>query len=223
MAFQNIIMPKLKLIHGVQKSVVDPVSVIGNGTRETRRKQNRYERFVWRFPSRSILQESKQELHQFFRGVSASLDSFLFQDPDRPELVNEFLGGSRAVDTPGYEDYWYFEVDGHPLFNHPDTSQLDIKINGDTFYADWWVFIHPTNGRPMILIPGSFSAAGYIAGSVVHPVIINGPIYLTVRLNSTLSWTISAMDKSPSGATCTPTPTIVDMADIELIEVFEHA
>lgn len=223
MAFQHIIMPKLKLIHGVQKSVVNPVSVIGNGTRETRRKQNRYERFVWTFPSRSILQESKQELHEFFRGVSASLDSFLFQDPDRPEMVNESFAGRKAVDTPGYEDFWYFEVDGHPLFNHPDTGQLDIKINGDTFYAEWLVFIHPTNGRPMILIPGSFAATGYSNGSVLYAMYISGPIYMTVRLNSTLSWTISAMDKSSSGATCTPTPLIVDMGDIELVEVFEHA
>lgn len=204
MAFQNIIMPKLKLIHGVQKSVVDPVSVIGNGTRETRRKQNRYERFVWRFPSRSVLQESKQELHQFFRGVSASLDSFLFQDPDFPEFYNTTL-------THKTGSTWYLELPGgHPVFN-PVMGSLTFKVNGVTKAA---TFAIDADGRPTVTVTDSTNITG---------VTVSGPVYLTIRLNSTLSWTISAMDKSPSGADCTPTPLIVDMADIELIEVFERA
>lgn len=226
MAFQNIVMPKLKLIHGVTKQVVDPVTVIGNGSRETRRKQNRYERFVWRFPARSLLQESKQELYSFFKTTDAALDSFMFQDPDYPEFVNMPLiskvdGGS----NPTYVDCWYFDIyDGttnpHPLFNHPDTSLITFMIADTEVLSFGTVEYHAVSGRPFVRLLDSYAISASNGNASPQ---LTGPCYITARLNSPLTWTISAMDKSPNGTTCTPTPVIVDMGDIELIEVFERA
>jgi len=204
MAFQNVVMPKIKLVHGVTKQIIDPVTVIGNGNRETRRKQSRYERFVWKFPSRSILKESKVELYEFFKSTNSSLDSFLMTDPDFPEFYETPL-----VHKTG--SVWYLELPGgHPVFN-PVMGGLSFYKNGVLAAA---TFAVDADGRPTVTITGT---------SGVDNVHVNGPVHLTVRLNSALGWSISAMDKSPSGATCTPTPTIVDMADIEIIEVFERA
>lgn len=204
MAFQNVIMPKLKLVHGASKQVIDPVTIIGNGTRETRRKQNRYERFAWKFPSRSILQETKVELYEFFRGTNMSLDSFLMQDPDFPEFINTPL-------THKTSNVWYMELPGgHPVFN-PVMGGLTFKVNGVTKAA---TFAIDADGRPTVTVTDSSGASA---------VTVSGPVYLTVRLNTSISWSISAMDKSPSGATCTPTPLIVDLSDIDIIEVFERA
>lgn len=204
MAFQNVIMPKIKLIHGVTKQVVDPVLVVGNGTRETRRKQNRYERFVWSYPSRSVLEDSKQELYEFFKSTNSSLDSFLFQDPDFPEFHGEGL-------THKSGSTWYLELPGgHPIIN-PVMSELVFKIAGVTKSA---TFAIDASGRPTVTITDSN------ASSTIQ---VYGAVYLTVRLNSPLTWTIVALEKSPSGTDCTPVATVVDLGDISLIEVFERA
>ena len=205
MAFQNVVMPQIKLIHGVQKTVIDPVTIIGNGARETRRKQNRYERFSWNYPSRSILAESKQELHEFFAGMGSSLDSFLMIDPDFPDFAGMQLTEFAAPN-------WYFETPtGHPYFN-PVMSGLTFKVNGVTKTATF--FNGDDNGalgRPYV------SVANSLPGDIVT---VSGPAHLTVRLNGTLAWNISAMVKN---GTCSPTPTIVDMSDLSLVEVFEYA
>lgn len=222
MAFTSIVMPKLKLVHGVNKQIVDPVFVTGNGTRETRRKQNRFERYVWNFPSRAITQESKMELYSFFQYVDGSLNSFMFQDPDLPEMYNTPL--TQKPTEPEWVDHWYFEIPGapnkpgHPLFNHVDvTSQLTYKTNNiDVFEGNTGIQYHP-NGRPMIWVPDSYALSNSA------PLLVSGPIYLTVRLNSALNWTLSAFEQSPFGAACSPAPYIVEMGDIQLVEVFEHA
>lgn len=204
MAFQNVIMPKLKLVHGASKQIVDPVTVIGNGARETRRKQNRYERFVWNFPTRSILNETKTELYSFFRGVNMALDSFLFQDPDFPEFTYTPLINQKSGDS------WYFETPtGHPIFN-PDMANLVFRVGGVIKTA---TFAIDANGRPVVTV----------ADSALGGVTVTGPCYLAVRLGAPISWAITAMDKSVTGQTCTPTPSIVDLSDITLVEVFEHA
>lgn len=204
MAFQNVIMPKLKLVHGTSKQIVDPVVVIGNGVRETRRKQNRYERFVWNFPARSILNETKTELYGFFRGVNMALDSFLFQDPDFPEFTSTPLINQKSGDS------WYFETPtGHPIFN-PDMTNLVFRVGGVVKTA---TFAIDAAGRPVVTV----------ADSSLGGVTVTGPCYLAVRLGSPIAWSITAMEASPSGAQCTPTPTIVDLSDITLVEVFEYA
>lgn len=204
MAFQNVIMPKIKLVHGVTKQIVDPVMVVGNGNRETRRKQNRYERFVWQYPSRAILDDSKQELYQFFRSTNSSLDSFLFQDPDFPEFTGQSL-------THKTGSTWYLELPGgHPIIN-PVMSGLTFKVNGVTQSA---TFATDDAGRPTVSIAGS---------SAVSTISVFGLVYLTVRLNSPLSWSIAALEPSANGTPDTPAPIIVDLGDISLIEVFEYA
>jgi len=204
MAFQNVIMPQIKLMHGVTKQVIDPVLIVGNGNRETRRKQNRYERFIWSYPARSILDTSKQELHEFFRGVNMALDSFLFQDPDFPEFYNTEL-----VHKTG--SIWYLELpNGHPVIN-PVMGGLVFKVNGTTKAA---TFAIDADGRPTVDVTDS---------SAITTVTVSGPVYMTVRLNSPIAWTLTAFDQSLSGANCAPAPYIVDLSDIELIEVFERA
>jgi len=204
MAFINVVMPTIKLVHGVTKQVVDPVLVVGNGTRETRRKQNRYERFVWSYPSRAILNESKQELYEFFRSTEASLYSFLFQDPDFPEFTGQGLAHKSGTT-------WYLELPGgHPIIN-PVMDELTFYVNGVEQVA---TFAIDAAGRPTVSLPTSN------AGSTIT---VYGSVYLTVRLNSPLSWSIQALEPSPNATPNTPTPVVVDLGDISIIEVFEYA
>lgn len=202
MAFQPVIMPQIRLIHGVSKQIIDPVSVVGNGARESRRKQNRYDRYSWKFPSRSILQSSKQELHTFFRSVKGSLDSFMMVDPDRPQFVDEPLTSFAFAET------WYFETsDGHPIFT--GINDMVFYVNGEPAQSSGMFMI--VDGRPLVQLQGTLET---------DTVTFSGTSYVAVRLNSPISWSITAMDPGPN---CNPTPSIVDMSDLELIEVFEYA
>ena len=99
-------------------------------------------------------------------------------------------------------------------------KNITFTINGIEVFGWGAVEYHNVTGRPLVRLDMSYAMS--IANGNAAPR-LNGPCYLTARLNSPLTWTISAMEKSPLGSTCSPTPTIVDMGDIEIIEVFEHA
>lgn len=211
MAFQNVIFPTLKLKHGIVREVVDPVMVTGNGAREVRRKQNRWERFVWTIPSRNLAQSDIDAIYKFLNGVDKSLDSFLFQDPHFPEFNNSKL-------TNKATNQWYLNLPfdsstagTHPVMN-PVLAGLSFKKNG-VAHAVTPTFAVDANGFPVITIPST---------SPSDVVTITGPVYMTVRFEGTLTTTIMAMQKSTLGGTCNVTPTVSSIGDFRLVEVWER-
>ena len=211
MAFQNVIFPDLKMKHGAQKEVVMPISITGNGTREVRRKQNRFERFVWSIPARTLLEADKQAVYKFLNQVNFGLDSFLYKDPTMPEL-NGAIMTSRSGDT------WYLNLPfdsttagTHPIMN-PVMGGFTFKKNGIAVTGVTFGGLD-TNGLPHITVPTSIST---------DTITVTGPVYMTARFDSTFSYTITAMAPSPLGATCAPATTMVEMGDIKIVEVFER-
>jgi len=210
MAFTNIIFPTLKLKHGVIKEIVDPVMITGNGAREVRRKQNKWERFVWTIPARYLLEADKTAITKFLRQTDMGLKSFLFQDPTYPEF-NATPLTSRSTNTWYLTLPWDTTTAGtHPVFN-PVMSGLVFKKNGVTVTATY-TGIDGTNGLPYVTITGSVPA---------DVITVTGPTYSTVRFAGPLRFSIAAMQKSPLGGTCNVVPTVVQLEDFQLIEVFE--
>ena len=211
MAFQNVIFPDLKMKHGTSKEIVMPVSVTGNGTRELRRKQNRFERFVWTIPARTLLEADKQAIYKFLNGVNYGLDSFLFRDPTMPEL-NGAIMTSRSGTT------WFLNLPfdsttagTHPIMN-PVMGGLTFKQNGVAVTGVTYGGLD-SNGYPYITVPGSV---------ITDVITVTGPVYMTARFDSTFNFSISAMAPSPLGASCAPATTMIELGDIKIVEVFER-
>lgn len=210
MAFQNIIFPDLKLKHGIHKEIVMPVSITGNGNREVRRKQNRYERFVWSIPARTLLEADKQAIYKFLNQVNYGLDSFLYRDPTYPEL-NGAIMSYRSGTT------WYLNIPfdsttagTHPIIN-PVMAGLTFKKNAVAVTGV--TFAVGTDGRPYIDVPASVST---------DVITVTGPLYMTARFDSTFNFTIAAMIPSPLNASCAPNPSMVELGDFNIVEVFER-
>lgn len=207
MAFRNVIFPSLKYVHGTRKSLASPVTITGNGVREIRRKQFRFDRLSWTFPARNITQQDKTAIYKFLRGVDMGMDSFLLQDPEMPELVNAQL-------THKGGNVWYLNVPfdaatpgTHPIFN-PQMGSLTFRVNGAVRTA---TFAIDAAGYPTVSVAGSTSSS---------TVTVSGPLYYTVRLNSELSWSLQAFDDNGAAM---PTPVVSLLNDISFIEVFERA
>lgn len=208
MAFQAIKFPNLKLKHGNIKETIDPITITGNGTREVRRKQNRWDRYSWTIPSRQLIESDKLALIKFFRQVESGLTSFLYQDPDFPEFNGHTLQ-NRSGST------WYLNVPydlitpgTHPIF-HPQLGELTFKVNGTNAST---TFAIDSNGFPYVTIAGSSS------GSTIT---VYGNVYMTARFDSSITTTITAMEKSTLNNSCIVKPTVSSISDIKLIEVFE--
>lgn len=212
MAFLNTTFPALKLKHGITKEIYNPVSITGNGTREVRRKQNKVERFVWNIPSRALFDADKLAIVKFLNTVDQGLKSFLFQDPDYPEFNNAKLG-FRSGTT------WYFNLplDSSTAGNHPvlnasgffgglSFTKNGTPIGGVTYGVDG------TTGLPYVTVPTSINT---------DTIRVTGPVYLTARFEGNLSYSITAMEKSPLGGTCNVIPSVVTLNDFKLVEVFE--
>lgn len=211
MAFLNSKFPTLKLKHGVAKEVVDPVSVTGNGAREVRRKQNRWERFVWSVPARNLIDSDKTAIHKFLRSTDMGLKSFLYQDPTFPELnlapMTWRSSGTAYLNLP----YDATTPGTHPIFN-PVMGELVFRKNGNIVTATYNGL--DSNGYPYVTITG-----GLLVGDTLT---VTGPIYMTVRFASTLKYSITAMTPSPLGGTCNVVPSVVELGDFQLVEVFER-
>lgn len=201
MAFQNELFPSIKLIHGVSKSIIDPVSIISNGNTEYRVKKNRYARFTWSIPSNNLNEEDKLEINAFLSDKDHGLDSFKFTDPDLSTL-SAGLMSSAGTDT------WFLNIPHdtnnagkHPIFH---SSNLTATKNG--LAATIASTSLDSNGRPILTITGS------IPSDVIR---ITGNFYFAVRLDSSTGWSLKAL-------TGTNTPDIVGYSEIKLIEVFEQ-
>lgn len=210
MAFSNLIFPEIKLKHGIQKEVVDPVTITGNGAREVRRKQNRWERFIWTIPSRQLLDADKVAIHKFLRQVGMGLNSFLYRDPTYPSFVDAPLtnrsGNTWFMNLP----YDAITAGTHPVF-HPQMGGLVFKKGGVTATATFGGV--DSNGFPYVTISGSTPA---------DSITVTGAVYMTVRFEGSLNFSIDAMAKSTVATnSCDVVPTIVTLNDFKLVEVFE--
>lgn len=236
MAFTPQLMPQPKMVHGVNKQIVDPVFVTGNGVRETRRKQNRYARNVWTYPSNSILEESKWELYKFFTSIDSGLTSFLFIDPEMPYLDKMPLSG-----LPGQTDHWIVQPSSARFFD-PTNRWFNFPFNKAAPYFvvphasyftldgidDWTVEVTRDGGLTWVdetgsawVYQGNDNAMNlylYNSWGASHAIRVSGANVRVGRLNSQLNWTIGAMQLGPDGK---PAPIAVEMGDLQIVEVFE--
>jgi len=198
MAFVNELFPNLKLIHGLQKSVVLPTSIVGNSSKEYRiRKLTNY-RSQWVWPSRSMLAEDREALLQFYSEVASfSLNSFKFKCPvDNQWNLTPLL-------YTGSANQFYLTTRGtggtHPVYHLGG----DIVVrNGATPVSYTQTVV---NGNPVITVPGYTSNIN-----------ISGTYYHAARFDqSTLGWTMEALASDNSSL-------IDSLGDISLIEVFEY-
>lgn len=208
MAYTGKKFPQLKMHHGINRQVLAPITVTGNGLRELRRKNYKHERFVYTIPGRNMLEADKQAIYRFFAEVNYGLDSFVIKDPtiefnDSPlpyyNTTNWWLNIPYDSTTPG----------SHPVLN-PFIGGLTFKRNGIT--ASGVTLSYTTAGLPYVTVPGSTS---------LDTITVSGPIYITVRFDGTLTHTTMATEKSTVGGNCDTIPTIVQVGDITLVEVFE--
>lgn len=210
MAFSGLTFPNLKLKHGITKEMVDPISITGNGAREVRRKQNKTDRGVWSIPARAMSETDKQTLVTFLQQTKMGLDSFYFQDPTYPEFNNAVMPW-RSSNT-----YWlnvpYNTSTGgsHPVLR-PKMGELSFKLNGTPTTAA--LLTDATTGLPYIQMGG--------AGGSNIVCTVTGPCYLVARFAGPLNYTIAAMEKSSLGGTCNVVPTVIQLGDFQIVEVFE--
>ena len=81
MAYQNILFPNPKLIHGLQKEVVKQTKIITNGNKEFRINKQANFRQRWTWPARAMSQTDIDAIVTFADTVDMALDSFNFYCP----------------------------------------------------------------------------------------------------------------------------------------------
>jgi len=83
MAFIDQFLPMPRLIHGLEKELLLPTTVVGNGTTEYRINKVANPRRRWRYPARLVPYADLVTLVTFYQTVAlGSLNSFKFRDPD---------------------------------------------------------------------------------------------------------------------------------------------
>lgn len=215
--------PELRLKHGIQKSVIDPISITGNGAREVRRRINSSDRFMWTLPARLLLEEDKAAIYEFvYNSLSAPQDSFYFRDPTYPS----FSGLMRTRGSPTALNKWFtvpttfltLTTGRHTMWSAASTT---IRNQFKYYRTDTNAEIFPTaisydstTGAPY----ATFSASDVVGPN--YRVRFEGPLYFPVRLNGSLQWSIETMIKDGDDP-CDVVPQIIQMNDFQLIEVFE--
>lgn len=237
MSFTYNLFPELRLKHGVEKTINDPVSITSNGNREIRRRINAVERHSWNIPSRNLLQADMDAMLLFFNTVRSSVDSFLYRDPVLPQLTNVQL---YPFSVGGVTYFALYHTGFHPVLNfgnnvgtNPNwhafdtksvfkrngttlaTSQFTVKMNCDPVLdLGATAFQHP---RTTIIKASTGSWA------LTDVITYSGPLYKTVRFDSMVSYKIAVLEKSTLlTGSCEVLPTVSQMADIKLMEVFEY-
>ena len=81
MAYQAILFPNPKLVHGLKKEIIQPSTIVTNGSVEYRilKMQNPRRRWVWQ--GRAMSNVDKEAIISFANSVDMALDSFRFYDP----------------------------------------------------------------------------------------------------------------------------------------------
>lgn len=81
MAYQNILFPNPKLIHGLQKEVLKQTKIVSNGNIEYRISKNANFRNRWTWPARAMSQTDINAIISFAESVDMAKDSFNFYCP----------------------------------------------------------------------------------------------------------------------------------------------
>jgi hypothetical protein len=216
MAFSDTVFPDPKLIHGIRKSISDPVSVVGNGTFEYRIKKTQFERYSWNLPTQNMLESTKETIRSFLAQRSHGLDSFKFIDPAHSVLTDNILShksGSKWYLNLAYDS----STPGtHPIFHpaktgSPENADLTVSVNGGSPLGTITAFAIE-DGKPVITV------AGTSGGETVR---VSGTYYMAVRLDSSLGWALAALDHA-NPTTSYPDPNVVAADEIRLVEVFEY-
>lgn len=202
MAFEDVVFPYYPMKHNISKTIIDPVSIVSNGNREYRIKRQSWERYKWTLPTQTMTNAQKEEIKSFLLQRGHSLNSFKFVDPDAAVWNNTRLlyhsGTTWEVNLP-FSQTDQTVPGNHPLFNATiDGGLLDGVGTGPRT-------ITILDGVPTVNYTTSNS------GSVVE--ITDGVPYFTVRLASTVSYALAALDVDNETQG-------VQHAAIELIEVF---
>lgn len=80
MAFQNILFPAPKLIHGITREAGQTTKIISNGNTEYRLSKSTVRR-RWTIPGKSMSLADRNTIGSFILQVKFGLDSFRFLDP----------------------------------------------------------------------------------------------------------------------------------------------
>jgi len=211
MAFDNVVFPYYPMKHGISKTVSDPVTVITNGSYEYRIKRQAWERYSWTLPTQTMTNEQKEAIKSFLSQRNSSLNSFKFNgDPDAISLVEARLSHHSG-------QYWnlnlpYSMADQsipgtHPLFN-ADVDNWTITENGGpttiVSAGSPNIPLQYIAGQPVIHILGTYGT---------EDIRVTGDIHFTVRLGSTISYVLEALNTSNETLG-------VNTGAIELVEVF---
>ena len=200
MAFVDTLFPtsSLRLVHGFQKSIANPTTIVGNAASEYRIKKLRHYRTTWRYPARLLSTADRKILSNFLTDTAQfGLNSFKFLDPDIQKW------SLTPLQYTGTGNLFYLTArgagDSHPIFHlGPDVV---VKV-GATNSAYTKVI---TDGVPMINVPGATSNVN-----------ISGTFYHAARFaQDELAWSLEVLgtDNSPAGD---------NLGDLTLIEVFEY-
>jgi hypothetical protein len=195
MAFVNSLFPNMKLIHGLERGVALPTTIVTNGSSEYRLNKLANYRITWKWPARLIKTADRKALALFYTDTaSGSLNSFKFKDPD----LNTWSSQALVYSGAGNNFYLRSPLDGHPIF-HLD-GDVVVK-SGATTVAHTKVI---SGGVPYVNVPG------YTSGLT-----ISGTFYFAARFDQgQMNWVMSALntDNTSLGD---------DVGDVSLIEVFE--
>lgn len=110
MAYQNVLFPNPKLVHGLTKEIGTTTKVISNGNTEYRIQKNNPRR-RWTWQSRTISKADRDAIITFMNSVNFGLDSFRFYCPiDKVEYHVRFDSSANtsvveAMDTSGNVTY----------------------------------------------------------------------------------------------------------------------
>jgi hypothetical protein len=213
MTFINATLVNPKLIHGLEREVGGPVTVVSNGFSEYRISKVSTYRIRWKWPARLMRSEDRKTLATFFLTTAGfGLHSFKFTDPDDFKwgslgTVNDvptWVGQFMAPGPYGANKYkcQRTSVDTHPIF-HPNGDVVITDSSGITTLPHTFAI---ENGIPMFTVPGH-------TGNIR----VNGTFKYAVRFDqTTMGWAMAALnsDNTSMGD---------NVDDIRLIEVFEYA
>lgn len=200
MAFVNTLFPhsNLRLIHGLQKSVSAPTTIVGNANSEYRIKKFKNYITSWRFPARLLSATDRRAIALFFTETAQfGLNSFKFLDPD----LNQWA--LTPLTYTGAANKFYLTTRGnqdtHPVFHLG--GDVVVRVGSTpTAYT-----MSVDGGVPVITVAGATSNVN-----------ISGTFYHAARFDqASMGWSLEALasDNTPYGD---------NLGDITLQEVFEY-
>lgn len=200
MAFVDTLFPSssLRLIHGFQKSIANPTTVVGNSAYEYRVRKLRHYRTSWKYPARLLSSIDRKTVANFYTDVAQfGLNSFKFLDPDIQKW------NLTPLQYTGADNLFYLTArgtgDAHPIFHLGPDVVVKVGTANTTFTRVI------TNGVPMIHVPSATSG-----------VTISGTFYHAARFaQDELAWSMEVLSNDNSSAGD-------NLGDISLIEVFEY-